>query len=140
MSYRNGLLSPWTAASEARLRELVGSGTTLLRCSEILTEEFSMPFSKNSCVGKNRRMSRSPMQQWVQATMAARRERAARRKPPRAPTPPRKHAGTGKVRLENLENNDCRWPCGDRPPFLYCGNARKEGSPYCAEHSKMAGR
>lgn len=42
----------------------------------------------------------------------------------------------GSVSLLALESNSCRYPCGDprAEGFGFCGCARIEGSPYCAEH------
>jgi hypothetical protein len=44
-------------------------------------------------------------------------------------------------RLFDLANNDCRWPVVDAPPaaeFLFCGQPRLDGLPYCAAHTEVA--
>lgn len=41
--------------------------------------------------------------------------------------------------LLDLENNECRFAFGDGP-FLFCADATKPGSSYCAEHHAMCFR
>jgi hypothetical protein len=38
---------------------------------------------------------------------------------------------------ERFEKHHCRWPIEDAETF-FCGADRVEGSPYCAQHSRMA--
>lgn len=42
--------------------------------------------------------------------------------------------------LLQLTKATCRWPVGDPgdPDFFFCGGQTKEGSPYCAYHSRVA--
>jgi len=44
-----------------------------------------------------------------------------------------------KATVLNLSGSMCKWPIGDPadPNFAFCGR-RAEGSPYCAEHAKIA--
>lgn len=49
------------------------------------------------------------------------------------------------VTLQELEPHHCRWPLGDprQSDFRFCGCSRvnsKAHTPYCAEHTVMAGR
>lgn len=46
------------------------------------------------------------------------------------------------VTLQELTSNTCRWPLGDprRSDFRFCGCPVRKGSPYCSEHSVVAGR
>jgi len=46
----------------------------------------------------------------------------------------------GKITLEDLRHNSCRWPIGDPllPGFGYCGAATDGVSPYCVIHKKTA--
>ena len=44
------------------------------------------------------------------------------------------------VTVVNVRDNMCKWPIGDPadPNFSFCGRKACEGSPYCAEHAKIA--
>lgn len=46
------------------------------------------------------------------------------------------------VTIKELEGHHCKWPLGDpkQPDFRYCGCQRNDKSPYCAEHTRTAGR
>ena len=44
-----------------------------------------------------------------------------------------------RVQTHELEKHHCRWPVkGTDAETLFCGADRVEGSPYCAEHCRMA--
>jgi GcrA cell cycle regulator len=45
-----------------------------------------------------------------------------------------------KLTLVQLGERTCKWPEGDPmlPDFHFCGNDSRDGSPYCAFHSKLA--
>ena len=46
---------------------------------------------------------------------------------------------TTRVQTHELERHHCRWPVkGAAAETYYCGADRVEGSPYCAEHCRMA--
>jgi hypothetical protein len=36
--------------------------------------------------------------------------------------------------LFDLKRGECRWPIGDRAPYLFCGDPQKEGRSYCEAH------
>ena len=39
----------------------------------------------------------------------------------------------------DLEENDCRFPCSDRPPHTFCGRPKAvRGIPYCDLHMRIA--
>ena len=44
------------------------------------------------------------------------------------------------VTVMNVKDSMCKWPIGDPadPNFSFCGRPAEDGSPYCAEHAKMA--
>jgi len=46
----------------------------------------------------------------------------------------------GKMTMEDLRHNSCRWPIGDPqlPGFGYCGAVTDGISPYCVIHKKVA--
>lgn len=46
-------------------------------------------------------------------------------------------SSSGGVTLLELNHNTCRWPLGEvhaRPPYMFCGDPIREGSPYCKHH------
>lgn len=44
-----------------------------------------------------------------------------------------------RLMLDELRSDTCRWPIGDRAPFLFCGDrACAGGGPYCEHHHEMA--
>lgn len=44
------------------------------------------------------------------------------------------------VMLADLTFRCCRWPLGDpqQPDFRFCGEPRRQGSPYCDAHHGLA--
>lgn len=58
------------------------------------------------------------------------------------PKPKPEAVAAGNISLAELGPGQCRWPHGDRPPFVFCGAPVVEGRPYCPEHIKRmyAGR
>lgn len=45
-----------------------------------------------------------------------------------------------KKTVETLLADDCRWPFGDplAGEFYFCGQRKKDGSPYCDHHDRQA--
>lgn len=39
--------------------------------------------------------------------------------------------------LVDLEENDCRYPMNDGGPFIFCAEAKIEGSNYCSFHKTL---
>lgn len=42
------------------------------------------------------------------------------------------------VSLMMLTEHRCKWPINDGGPFLFCGEAKQTGRPYCAFHASAA--
>ena len=44
------------------------------------------------------------------------------------------------VTVMNVKDTMCKWPIGDPtdPNFSFCGRSSSDGSPYCADHAKLA--
>jgi hypothetical protein len=81
-----------------------------------MNKMFGMTFTKNSMVGKARRLK-------MLKRPAAIIKRDKRDKP---------------IMFEDLRDGMCKWPLGkvdDKPPFSYCG-AATDGSSWCAVHRK----
>ena len=133
----------WTEPMVTLFHELL-TVRPLYRYDEIaarINDAFGTTITKNACIGFGRRCGvppRNPRRQ-----MPPRRSRAARskihlrpRQPPMPkPAPPK---SIGKMMLWELETNDCRWPEGKDPPFLFCGAPKLDGCSYCIEHARRA--
>lgn len=57
-----------------------------------------------------------------------------------APQEPQRLPNGDLVTVMNVKDSMCKWPIGDPadPNFSFCGRTSSEGSPYCAEHAKVA--
>ena len=135
----------WTKERMARLRRLCANKQ--LSFSDIartLSKEFGIPVPRNGCIGKAHRMG------------IKRRPAPGRKLPHRQPSEPvaepipmimprwrvefadpRPDLGRGRVTIQQLEPNMCRWPYGDRVPYLFCGEATA-GKTYCAYHTGIS--
>ena len=134
----------WTEYQMARLRALHADDKLSFDViAEELSVEFRMEVSKNACIGKARRMGLP--QRRRKSIPRATRKRALELHPPEtAPcvlprwkvidAPP---APGGHITLLQLDGNTCRWPHGDRTPYLFCG-APTAGKTYCAYHTGIS--
>lgn len=148
--------SPWTAETEAALREMWADGITAGNIG------LKLGVGRNAVLGKVHRLKLTPR---VTGDGGARKirdqERAARRaanggKPPRShrlnfgkergksepPKPQRiMMVPPAALRLTILQLTDatCRWPLWQNrsEPYFYCG-AHTDAGPYCWAHAKMA--
>ena len=132
----------WTEPLERRLWELATSPQqpTYDQIAHTLGLEFGVRLTKNSCIGRARRMGvpvriaprfRSNYRDAVIFTVDPRKARPK----PRYAVPERRY---DHVSIYDLGANDCRWPFGDRPPFQFCGREVVDGHPYCAEHVRKS--
>jgi GcrA cell cycle regulator len=46
-------------------------------------------------------------------------------------------AANGSISFHDLKAHHCRFPFGQRAPFLFCGEPRASNSSYCAEHRRL---
>jgi GcrA cell cycle regulator len=107
-----------------------------------LSREFNVKLTRNACIGKARRLGFSERK----ARRIVSKEPVEARKPIDRPPRPwiKKQAKRpalvlGKVTIYKLKDHHCRWPFGERPPFItFCGDTQVEGLPYCAAHCRMA--
>jgi len=132
-------MSIWTPDAITRFRQLLAEGHSAKNIAPIMTRDFGVEFTTGSCNGKAWRLGRPDS-----ATGARRYRppRSPRRNPdthwiaPFAKPTPRKAVGT--LGIMDLDSTTCRWPFGDDPPYLYCGDTPFDGSPYCRKHTKLA--
>ena len=106
----------------------------------MLSDEFNIALTKNSLIGKGRRLGlklrKSPN---IKGRKPPHRRRFKVKPAPDAPLapdlPPRNDGQP--LTLYQLGSCDCRWPLGevsDRPPYLFCGQATEIGFSYCPKH------
>jgi hypothetical protein len=100
--------------------------------------------SKNACIGKARRMG-LPQRRRKSIPRATRKRALELHSPEAAPCVlprwkvmevPRPAPGS-RITLFQLDGNTCRWPHGDRTPYLFCG-APTAGKVYCAYHTGIS--
>jgi GcrA cell cycle regulator len=148
----------WTEPMKARFLALLEANHSYGDIAKILSGEFHVRLTKNSCVGKGRRMH-------VPLRMPARKSLCLKRSVPRKPKlsplqrseqrklrqrkrklrahPLRKRHREPPPRLRDLTllqllPTSCRWPSGNNPPFTFCGDRKVDGSAYCLKHARIA--
>ena len=142
----------WDACRVARLRALhAKKHLSFDAIAAQLSAEWGMEVSKNSCIGKARRMGlpkRPPKvfrgdKRKRAVTLVAEAPAAVAPEPVPCVLPrwkvmevPRPAPGT-RITLFQLTENTCRWPHGDRTPYLFCG-APTAGKVYCAYHTGIS--
>ncbi len=150
---RNGDMD-WSKDRMARLRALHRNDRLSFDAiAEVLSEEFKVTLTKNACIGKARRMG-LPERTTKRKRKVFRGDKRRRQITLVAPAPietevvpcvlPRWRvmqdeapAERGKLTLLQLTDNTCRWPHGDRVPYLFCG-APTAGKTYCAYHTGIS--
>jgi hypothetical protein len=45
---------------------------------------------------------------------------------------------TTQCSLLELRSNQCHWPIGAKPPFMYCGYVTVNGTSYCKYHNQIS--
>lgn len=147
-----------------RLRELVADPKTgYNETAEILNQEFGTRHTKNSCIGKSRRLG-----VWMAREKRLRlQSHAALNRKPSAPNGfARAHRIVEKrkslvelfgvikdgvvdlppdrspfaVSFDDVKNHHCRWPVTPITDglFLFCGDEKVEGYSYCTRHCFLA--
>ena len=108
--------------------------------AETLTREFNVPFTKNALIGKAKRDHFAPR---LRSVPGGKRGDYTILPPLKRPLPRQKGDPSPvehhpEVEIWDLGPHTCRWPYGEYPPYLYCGQRPLVDSPYCAEHSRIA--
>ena len=150
---RNGDMD-WSKDRMARLRALHRNDRLSFDAiAAMLSEEFGVTLTKNSCIGKARRMG-LPERTNKRKRKVFRGDKRRAHITLVAPAPiepevvpcvlPRwkviadeAPAERGRLTLLQLNDNTCRWPHGDRVPYLFCG-APTAGKTYCAYHTGIS--
>ena len=122
----------WQLDVVERLASLLYDGKLNRRdVADILSEEFGVRITKGAVIGYCNRSG-------VKKAPVYSKKRRPRRPPLTRPVvlPPSKR---GAYRLTDLNVSMCKWPTGDRPPYLYCGEPADVLS-YCKKHAAVAFR
>jgi len=110
----NGIV--WTVKIIARFKQLCEDPSlSYQKIADTMSKEFGGRFTKNSCIGKARRLK----------------EAAAVPLSPPAPD----------LTIYQLRNRHCKWPLGptmQQPPYAYCGKLTVLGCSYCRAHMERA--
>ena len=142
----------WTPVMQDRLLALLKQGLPYKEIAKIISAENGVTVTKNSCIGKGRRMGvplRLPARKRLcrksaQVSYARRKLRPSAATP--RPRPPKRKARSLLSRkqplllnlsLIQLHPNSCRYPTGHNPPYRYCGKHKQDGSSYCPEHHAL---
>lgn len=108
---------------------------------------YEMDITRNSVIGKAHRMGLTADDKpdiIIGLTGEERKHQQLRHPGPRVsrplPAPPSVPPDSLDLRLEELTSKTCKYPYGDRAPYLFCGSTSMDGSPYCGFHSALAYR
>jgi hypothetical protein len=108
---------------------------TYSEIAQQMTATLGTTFTKNSCIGRGRRMGLPPR--------PPREHRAPPQSSAGAPIPARipKPKNGQFLTIYQLRSGVCHWPEAelmDSPPFLYCGKRTQLGNSFCPGHSLVA--
>jgi hypothetical protein len=136
-------MTVWTEQLKARFLQLVADPEEhrYKKIAQTLSAEFGIPISKNMAIGIGKRLN-VPTRKKKKGGYLPRKPEVRLEHRPKLPVfhapPPRPTiVGKGTLKIEELRSNSCRWPFGDRTPYLYCGAVSVEGRSYCEAHMKI---
>jgi len=137
-------VSPWTAAVVEAFHALLLERPVVPYeiIAARLNAAHGTSLTKNACIGFGRRQGvpkRQPPRNYAGRKPRTLKPRTRVPKVQLKPRPPKpKPKRIGKVSLLDLGPCDCRWPFGDRAPFLFCGDVTVDTSSYCLKHLHIA--
>ena len=146
----------WTLTMQDRLLALLKQGMPYKEIAATISSETGVKVTKNSCIGKGRRMG-------VPLRLPARKPLCLKRSEPKSPAKRKPHPSARRSRprkrklrahslrsrklrpqqslrnlsLIQLRTSSCRYPTGHNPPYSYCGARQQDGSSYCPEHHAL---
>ena len=129
----------WTDAMIARLRELHAAEEYFSDIARIMSQEFGVELTKNSCIGKGRRLGLTARAR-VAPPLPRRKKRILTTLPAALGwrvEPPVLPAACGRITIYQLEQGRCHYPFGDRPPYAYCGGTTRRGLAWCPHHERV---
>jgi len=116
--------------------------------AEQLSREFGVRITKNSCIGKARRLGLKQRAKGTPKPKQKPRSRSPRAIEPPVETivpvrpawtvePPVLPASSGRITIYQLQRGVCHFPFGNQPPYAYCGNTTTRSSPWCPHHERV---
>ena len=119
-----------------QLKDLWEEGYSASQCARKLGNGIS----RNACIGKINRMGiEMPTRTNVPRAPRERfKQNVGLKKAPYIPPPPPCAPDSLNLDIEQLSDRTCKWPYGERAPFLYCGCPPQQNSPWCPFHTKIA--
>ena len=123
----------WTDEKKSELTELWAAGYSVTYCGE----HFGV--TRNTIAGAIHRMRLSAPEEKKPAPRSkAHSHQRSSKFSKAAPVPIIPFIAPLSVEFLDLAAGQCRWPHGDSPPFLFCGNPASDGLPYCPQHCRIA--
>jgi len=119
----------WTPEIDSALLQAREDGLTFPRICDLLTAQFNLPFTRNGCIGRAHRLRGLPSRKVIRMPNIAAIE--APIAPLEAAPPPSRDGG---LTILQLREGDCRWPEGERAPYIFCGQVCEIGKSFCPEH------
>jgi hypothetical protein len=124
----------WTREITNTLLKLVDENPnhSYEQIAKIMSARFSLKFTKNSLIGKSRRLR---MPERPPKVIVVTKEGKTIPIPPVIVRP----APGARLTIYELREGDCKWPMckvEDQPPYIYCGKPALLGRSWCKEHFK----
>jgi hypothetical protein len=124
----------WTQEMKDELVNLTNDSHcfTYKEIARAMSAKFGVTFTKNSLIGKAARLKLPPRntpEPKMENDMIMPANAILNRR-------------RGPITIYQLRDDRCKWPIGNKPPYLYCGKATGEiGCSWCEEHRrKVFGR
>lgn len=155
-SLRNRLAVKWLPEHDTALRKHLDAKLSFTQAAAKINGEFRTSYSRNAAIGRANRLGwqsscpktggqRKPRIRKGEPTANGIVERTRRKAAPQVfacDETGLRIADVVPLNLSILQTNDdtCKWPYGENPPFTYCGHPVFDGFPYCASHVALSVR
>jgi hypothetical protein len=139
----NGSDSVWTSEALQLLETLAGleENLTYREIAQRMTKQLGVRFTKNSCIGRGRRMGLPPrrLRNGSPDLQPAAPLHSVQAVAPIEPIEARRKPNGRDLTMLQLRDGVCHWPSDeDKPPYTYCGRRTQLGNSFCAAHSRIA--
>lgn len=127
----------WTDEVVERLKTMRSAGESYRNIGDVLG------VSRNAVAGKAHRLRLEPLERKPKTPKPFTSSGFKRRREPGKITPPQPikfeavPVDSSPVLFEDLTRVMCKYPYGERVPFLFCGKPVLEGRHWCAEHKSV---
>jgi len=130
----------WDDERTSLLKILLEQGLSAQNIADTMNGRFKTEFTRAAIIGRANRIKAKFKKPVIEKQP---RKRKVIMVVEKAPPPPEiidlpvfLEQKTGITMLE-LNDDTCRWPLGESPPYLYCGKIVNRGS-YCAGHAELS--